>query len=115
MQDRDAGRGRNSLVALLLGRRVANREAESLRLGVLSGIPAMGLDGLGSASYGPEAALAILAGTGAAGLAAIGPITGAILAPGPRCGRGAPRRRSGLGRTECRDLDLGHLRPPAGH
>jgi amino acid transporter len=39
----------------------------------------MGLDGLGSASYGPEAALSILAATGAAGLGAIGPITWVIL------------------------------------
>ena len=42
-------------------------------------MPAMGLDGLGSASYGPEAALTILAATGAAGLGAIGPITWVIL------------------------------------
>jgi hypothetical protein len=34
----------------------------------------MGLDALASASHGPEAALAILAGTGAAGLGVIGPI-----------------------------------------
>ncbi|MBN9560988.1 MAG: APC family permease [Alphaproteobacteria bacterium] len=39
----------------------------------------MGLDGLGSASYGPEAALTILAATGAAGLGAIEPITWVIL------------------------------------
>jgi amino acid transporter len=65
---------------LLIGRPVANREAEGRKLGVLSGLPAMGLDGLGSASYGPEAALTILAATGAAGLGAIGPITWVILA-----------------------------------
>jgi amino acid transporter len=68
-----------SLLRLLLGRPVANREAEGQRLGVLTGVPAMGLDGLGSASYGPEAALTILAATGAAGLGAIGPITLVIL------------------------------------
>jgi amino acid transporter len=41
------------------------------------GVPAMGLDGLdglGSAAYGPEAALTILLPLGAAGLAAFGPI-----------------------------------------
>ncbi len=69
-----------SLTNLLIGRPVANREAEDRKLGVLEGIPVMGLDGLGSASYGPEAALAVLAGTGAAGLATIGPIMWVILA-----------------------------------
>jgi len=64
---------------LLIGRPVANREAEGRKLGVLTGVPAMGLDGLGSASYGPEAALTILAATGASGLGAIGPITLVIL------------------------------------
>jgi hypothetical protein len=39
----------------------------------------MGLDGLASAAYGPEAALTALAVTGAAGLRAIEPITWAIL------------------------------------
>jgi amino acid transporter len=68
-----------SLSKLLIGRPVANREAEGRKLGVLTGLPAMGLDGLGSAAYGPEAALTILAATGAAGLAHIGPITWVIL------------------------------------
>ena len=68
-----------SLTRLLIGRPVANREAEGKKLGVLTGLPAMGLDGLGSAAYGPEAALTILAATGAAGLGAIGPITWVIL------------------------------------
>ncbi len=69
-----------SLTRLLIGRPVANREAEGRRIGVLEGLPAMGLDGLSSAAYGPEAALAVLAGTGAAGLAAIGPITWSVVA-----------------------------------
>ncbi len=68
-----------SLARLLIGRPVANREAEGRKLGVFAGIPAMGLDGLGSASYGPEAALTVLAGTGAAGLGAIQPIMWVIL------------------------------------
>jgi amino acid transporter len=69
-----------SLTKLLIGRPVANREAEGHKLGVFTGVPAMGLDGLGSASYGPEAALTILAATGTTGLAHIGPITWVILA-----------------------------------
>ena len=69
-----------SLTNLLIGRPVPNRDADATKIGVFAGIPAMGLDGLASAAYGPEAALAILAATGAAGLALIGPITWAILA-----------------------------------
>jgi amino acid transporter len=69
-----------SLTNLLIGRPVANREAASTKIGVFAGLPAMGLDGLASAAYGPEAALAILAVTGGAGLADIGPIMAAILA-----------------------------------
>jgi amino acid transporter len=68
-----------SLSTLLFGRPIANREAEGHKLGILTGIPAMGLDGLASASYGPEAALTILAAAGAAGLGFIGPITRTIL------------------------------------
>src|ERR1700712_3071000 len=40
----------------------------------------MGLDGLGSASYGPEAMLTVLAAVGSAGLVAVQPITWTILA-----------------------------------
>ena len=67
------------LTKFLIGRPLANREAGDTKLRILEGVPAMGLDGLGSAAYGPEAALTVLAGTGAAGLAAIGPITWVIL------------------------------------
>src|SRR5438270_5168672 len=49
-------------------------------MGVAAGVPAMGLDGLTSSAYGPEAALTILLPLGAAGLAYIGPITLVILA-----------------------------------
>ncbi len=63
----------------ILGRKLANREAEGERLGVLAGVPAMGLDGLGSAAYGPEAALAVLVVAGAAGTAALVPITVVVL------------------------------------
>jgi hypothetical protein len=53
---------------LFVGRPVANWEAEDRKLNVFTGLPAMGLDGLGSAAYGPEAALTILAVAGSAGL-----------------------------------------------
>ena len=68
-----------SLSRLLLGRPLANQEAEENKIGVLEGLPAMGLDGLGSAAYGPEAALTVLLPLGALGLGAIGPITWVIL------------------------------------
>jgi amino acid transporter len=71
---------RLSFTRLLIGRPVANREAEQEKLTIWTGLPAMGLDGLSSAAYGPEAALAILVAAGSAGLDAIQPITWAIVA-----------------------------------
>ncbi len=68
-----------ALMQILLGRRLANRDADGRKIGAIEGIPAMGLDGLGSAAYGPEAMLTVLAAIGAAGLGAVGPITWAIL------------------------------------
>jgi amino acid transporter len=61
--------------SLLLGRRLANREQSEQKLGVISGLPALGLDGLGSSAYGPEAALTVLIPLGAAGTRYIGPLT----------------------------------------
>jgi amino acid transporter len=61
----------------LFGRRLATREEEHQRVGVLAGIPMLGLDALGSAAYGPEAALMLLGLTGAW---YIGPITLVIVA-----------------------------------
>ncbi|HLI11075.1 MAG TPA: APC family permease [Alphaproteobacteria bacterium] len=63
-----------SLLRLLVGRPLANRESAQAKLGALAGLPAMGLDGLASSAYGPEAALTILMPLGAAGLAYIEPI-----------------------------------------
>src|SRR3569832_1102415 len=54
-----------NLRALLLGRRLANKEQEERRIGAFEGIPSMGLDGLGSSAYGPEAALSVLMVLGA--------------------------------------------------
>ena len=71
-----------TLVDLLLGRRLANRESEQRRIGWVAGVPAMGLDGLGSSSYGPEAALTVMIPLGAASLHYIGwviaPIVGLL-------------------------------------
>src|SRR5262249_33902419 len=49
-------------------------------VGVLAGIPMLGLDALGSAAYGPEAALTLLIPLGAAGVGWIGPISALIIA-----------------------------------
>jgi amino acid transporter len=68
-----------ALLEMLLGRRLANREAEQRKITTIDGLPAIGLDGLASSAYGPEAALAILLPIGAVGLTWIAPITLATL------------------------------------
>ena len=68
------------LLDLLLGRKLANREGESEKITAIEGVPAMGLDGLASSAYGPEAALTMLAPLGMLGLAYIGPVMLAVLA-----------------------------------
>ena len=72
------------VLGLLIGRRLANQEAEARKIGVLEGVPAISLDALGSCAYGPEAALTILvlAQHGLVGpmdTPQIGPITIAVL------------------------------------
>jgi amino acid transporter len=69
-----------SLLRLLLGRPLANREQGESKIGTVEGVAAMGLDGLGSSAYGPEAALTILIPLGAAGLAYIDTVMLPILA-----------------------------------
>jgi amino acid transporter len=64
---------------LLFGRRLASDEEGEQRVGVLAAIPMLGLDALGSAAYGPEAALTLLIPLGAAGLWYIGPISALII------------------------------------
>src|SRR5579862_1226482 len=77
-QLRDGGH-RLSLVDRLLGRPLSSAQAEEEKIGVWAGIPILGLDGLSSSAYGPEAALTLLVPLGAAGLAWIGPLTLVIL------------------------------------
>src|ERR1019366_9417174 len=69
-----------ALMDLFLGRSLATDEEGEQRVGVLAGIPMLGLDALGSAAYGPEAALTLLIPLGAAGVGYIGPISGLIIA-----------------------------------
>ena len=70
---------RLSVLDFLIGRRLASSEQKGQRIGVLAGLPALGLDGLSSSAYGPEAALTILLPLGGAGLHLILPVTGTIL------------------------------------
>jgi amino acid transporter len=64
----------------LFGRRLATLEEENQRVGVLAGIPMLGLDALASAAYGPEAAMTLLIPLGIGGVHYIGPITTLIIA-----------------------------------
>ncbi|HEX3447645.1 MAG TPA: APC family permease [Isosphaeraceae bacterium] len=68
-----------SLIDYLLGRRLATYEEGEQRVGVIAGVPMLGLDALGSAAYGPEAALTLLIPLGAAGVSYIGPISTLII------------------------------------
>ena len=63
---------------VLLGRRLASSEHETRQIGWFEGVAAMGLDGLGSASYGPEAALSIMIPLGALSLDWIAPVMAPI-------------------------------------
>ena len=67
------------LLNLLFGRPLADSEGASQTIGPGRGVPILGLDALSSASYGPEAALAILLPVGALGLAYLQGIMGAII------------------------------------
>src|SRR3954470_23150262 len=67
------------LIDYLFGRPLATDEEGEQRVGVWAGIPMLGLDALGSAAYGPEAALTLLIPLGAAGVSYIGPISTLII------------------------------------
>src|SRR3989442_1797442 len=68
-----------SLLDKILGRPLATAEMEKEELGVLTGVPVLGLDALYSTAYGPEAALTILTSAGLVGLQYLPAITLAIL------------------------------------
>jgi amino acid transporter len=67
------------LFYLLFGRPLANWEGATESIGAFSGVPILGLDALSSASYGPEAALAILLPAGALGIMYLPGIMTAII------------------------------------
>jgi amino acid transporter len=68
-----------ALADWLFGRMLASDEEGDQRVGVLAGIPMLGLDALSSAAYGPEAALTLLIPLGAVGIGYVGPITTLII------------------------------------
>ncbi len=68
------------MLDVLLGRPLASEEDTEQRVGVAAGVPTFGLDALGSAAYGPEAALTILIPAAAAGIAYVMPISLVIIA-----------------------------------
>jgi amino acid transporter len=68
-----------ALLDALFGRPLATDEEGEQRVGVWAGIPMLGLDALGSAAYGPEAALTLLIPLGLAGVGYIGPISTLII------------------------------------
>src|SRR5436309_9226736 len=68
-----------SWTSILLGRRLATDEQAERKIGIWAGVPALGLDGLGSSAYGPEAALTALMPLGVAGPPYILPLTGLLL------------------------------------
>ena len=67
------------ILNLLFGRPLASDEEGEQRIGAAAGIPVFGLDALGSAAYGPEAALTALLPLGAAGIAFAVPLSAAVI------------------------------------
>jgi amino acid transporter len=65
---------------LVLGRPLSSLEEEGQKVGVVAGIPILGLDALSSAAYGPEAAMTILLPLGALGVGYVRPISAVIIA-----------------------------------
>jgi len=63
----------------ILGRPLPSSQEEEQRIGVAAGIPILGLDGLSSSAYGPEAALTVLMPLGSLAMLYIGPVILIIL------------------------------------
>lgn len=65
---------------VLWGRPLASNEEDQQKVGVVEGVPILGLDALASAAYGPEAALSMLIPLGVAGATFALPVMGVIMA-----------------------------------
>lgn len=68
-----------SILDILFGKPLATSDARAEQIGTLAGMPVFGLDALGSAAYGPEAALTLLMPLGAAGIVYIVPLSAGII------------------------------------
>jgi len=68
------------LLNKLIGKPLASFKSDGQKIGCWTGLPILGLDGLSSAAYGPEAALVMLLPLSGLGLNYIGPIILVILA-----------------------------------
>lgn len=68
-----------TLREFLFGRPLRSAEQEAQTIGVLRGVPVLGLDALASAAYGPEAALTVLLPLGGAATGYIEPISAVII------------------------------------
>lgn len=68
-----------SLIDLIFGKPLSNQADEKERVGPAAGIPIFGLDALGSAAYGPEAALTVLLALGVLGIHYVVPLSTAII------------------------------------
>ncbi len=77
---RDWPRWTQRCVELVLGQPIADSETTAAEIGPVIGVPALGLDALCSAAYGPEAALTMLLPLGLAGVEYMLPITLVIVA-----------------------------------
>src|SRR3954467_3870973 len=67
------------LMEVLFGRPLRTEEEQVEQVGPARAIPVLGLDALGSASYGPEAAMTVLLPVGAAASGYIGWISACII------------------------------------
>src|SRR6059058_1782533 len=70
---------KSSFSRIIFGRPLKTSESRAQKVGPFRGIPILGLDALGSASYGPEAALTVLIPLGAIGLGYVREVVAAIL------------------------------------
>jgi len=68
-----------SITDLIFGRPLKLSEEKKEKIGPAGGVAIFGLDALGSAAYGPEAALTLLIPLGSAGINYIVPITATII------------------------------------
>ncbi|MBC8134683.1 MAG: APC family permease, partial [Fibrella sp.] len=68
-----------SFLDRLIGKPLSSHSEEEQKVGPFAAVPMLGLDGLASAAYGPEAALTVLLPLGVIGLSYLFPIMGILL------------------------------------